>query len=70
MKDNKKNIKKSIIYITFLVVIIYLIYAVYLLIKQPTNKFTVEEGTLYLEETDVGYIIRDEQVVKGNNYKN
>ena len=68
--NNKKNVKKSIIYITFLIVTIYLIYAVYLLIKQPTNKFTVEEGTLYLEETDVGYIIRDEQVVKGNNYKN
>ncbi len=68
--NNKKNVKKSIIYITFLIVTIYLIYAVYLLIKQPTNKFTVEEGTLYLEETDIGYIIRDEQVVKGNNYKN
>ena len=45
-------------------------YAVYLLIKQPTDKVTVENGTLYLEETDVGYIIRDEKVVKGNNYKN
>ena len=48
----------------------YLTYAVYLLVKQPTDKVTVENGTLYLEETDIGYIIRDEQVVKGNNYKN
>ena len=30
----------------------------------------VEKGTLYLEETDIGYVIRDEQVVKGDNYKN
>ena len=51
-------------------IIIYLVYAVYLLVKQPTDKVTVENGTLYLEETDIGYIIRDEQVVKGNNYKN
>lgn len=41
-----------------------------MLLKQPTNKVTVDQGTLYLEESDVGYIIRDEQVVKGNNYKN
>ena len=48
----------------------YLIYAVYLLVKQPSDKLTIEEGTLYLEETDIGYLIRDEQVIKGNNYKN
>ena len=35
-----------------------------------TDKVTVEKGTLHLEETDIGYVIRDEQVVKGNNYKN
>lgn len=68
--DNKVNKKRIIIYITFCVVLIYLIYAVYLLVKQPTDKVTVEKGTLYLEETDIGYVIRQEQVVKGNNYKN
>lgn len=72
---NRKNIKKLnrkkiFIYIAFILLLSYLIYAVYLLVKQPTNKVTVENGTLYLEETDIGYVIRDEQVVKGNNYKN
>ena len=57
-------------YIVLALVIMYLTYAVYLLVKQPTDKVTVENGTLYLEETDIGYIIRDEQVVKGDNYKN
>lgn len=71
MKNTRKlNKKKVIIYLTFMLIIIYLIYAIYLLVKQPTNKVTVEKGTLYLEETDVGYIIRDEVVVKGNEYKN
>ena len=71
-KENTKklNRKKIFIYIAFILVLIYLIYAVYLLVKQPTNKVTVEKGTLYLEETNIGYVIRDEQVVKGNNYKN
>ena len=53
-----------------MLILIYLAYAVYLLVRQPTDKVTVEKGTLYLEETDIGYIIRNEQVVKGNNYKN
>ena len=67
---NKVNRKKIVMYIVLALVIMYLVYAVYLLVKQPTDKVTVENGTLYLEETDIGYIIRDEQVVKGDNYKN
>ena len=76
VKENK-NIKlrpeqkrKLILYILLTVVIVYIFYTIYLLIKQPTNVFTVEEGTLYQEETDIGYVIRNETVVKGNNYKN
>ncbi len=66
----EKNAKKIIVYIVFVLVLIYLIYAVYLLVKEPTDKVMVENGTLYLEETDIGYLIRDEQVVRGDNYKN
>lgn len=66
----ESNGKKVIIYVMFILVLIYLVYAVYLLLKEPTDKVTVDKGTLYLEETDIGYVIRDEQVVKGNNYKN
>ena len=69
-KDRHNSRKKVIIYVVFVLVLAYLIYAVYLLVKEPTDKVTVEKGTLYLEETDIGYLIRDEQVVKGNNYKN
>lgn len=70
--DKKKKIdkKKIIIYIAVLLIVMYMIYAVYLLVKQPTNKVTVDKGILYLEETNIGYVIRDEQVVKGDNYKN
>ena len=66
----ESNGKKVIIYLVFVLVLVYLIYAVYLLVKEPTDKVMVEKGTLYLEETDIGYVIRDEQVVKGDNYKN
>ena len=67
---NKEKRKKIIIGILGILIICYLVYIVYILIKQPTDIFTVEEGKVYSEETDIGYIIRDEQVVKGENYKN
>ena len=62
--------KKIVIGIVLLALLFYISYTIYLLIKQPTKVFTVEQGELYQEETDVGYVIRDEQVVKGENYKN
>lgn len=62
--------KKIIIYIAFVAILLYVVYAIYLLVKQPTNIFTIEEGKLYQEETDIGYVIRSEKIVKGENYKN
>lgn len=72
-QQNKFDItkkKKIIIYVVLLLLLIYIGYMIYLLIKQPTDVFTVEEGKLYLDETNVGYIIREEQVIQGENYKN
>lgn len=40
------------------------------LIQNPTNTFIVENGTLSSEENAVGYVLRDETVVQGQNYKN
>ena len=68
--NNKKVNKKIIMYIAFFLIMIYAIYTIYLLIKQPTDIFTLEEGTLYSEETDIGFVIRDEVVIQGENYKN
>lgn len=69
-KKVKNKKKVLVIYIAGVMLLIYLFYIIYLLIKQPTNVFTVENGKLYKEETDIGYIIRNEKVVKGENYKN
>lgn len=76
-KDSKKTGKKAklnkkgiFVIIIGIFAFIYLLYTIYLLIKQPTNIFTIEEGKLYQEETTVGYIIREEKVVKGEKYKN
>ncbi len=67
----KKNMKKIfIVSLIMLIIVIYCIYSVVTLIKKPTNTFVIENGTLYNEENTVGYVIRQETVIQGNNYKN
>ena len=72
LKETRKKLvkKKLIMNIIFIVVSLYILYAVYLIIRTPTDTITVENGTLTAEESSTGYIIRDEVVVKGKNYKN
>ncbi len=73
VKKTKRKLqlnKKIILYFVIFLVVLYLVYTIYLLVKQPTDIFTLEEGALYSEETNVGYIIRDEVVIQGENYKN
>ena len=70
-KERKLNKKKYIIFsIIAFVIVIYCIFITCHLILKPTDTFVVENGKLSFEETNQGYIIRDEIVVKGENYKN
>ncbi len=62
--------KKIAIILVIVLILLYIMYTIYLLVREPTNIFTIEEGKIYKEETVVGYIIRKETVVKGENYKN
>ncbi len=65
-----KNRKLFLAYILIAVAVIYCFYKVFVLIQNPTDTFTVEQGKIYQEEANTGYIIREETVVKGSNYKN
>lgn len=67
---NKKKIKKYIIYIIFAMIILYTLFSIYLLIKTPNDTVTITNEVLTLEEASTGYIIREETVLKGENYKN
>ena len=44
-KLNKKINRKIIIYIIAFLIVIYVIYTIFMLLKQPTNKVTVDQGT-------------------------
>ena len=67
---NKKIQKKHIIYLIFILILIYILYSIYLLLKTPNKTIIIESGVLTLDESAVGYIVRDETVLSGNNYKN
>lgn len=73
--DNKlikaiKKHKKVLIMLTLLCVIIYVLIIVVQLFQNPTDTFLVEQGKIYQEEPAIAYVVRNETVLKGENYKN
>lgn len=69
-KDKTMQTKKITIAIVVILLIAYGVFSVYQLIRNPTDVFMIENGKVALEEEAVGYVIREEQVVQGKNYKN
>ena len=66
----KLNQKRMIIAIISIIAVIYIIFAVILLNKNESDTIFIEQGTMHQEETVVGYIIRNEQVIKNEEYQN
>lgn len=72
-QNNKRKISKIKITVVIIILVAILLYAIYLvakLVKNPTNTFIVTNGKISQEESAIGYIVREETVVKGKNYKN
>lgn len=68
-----RKLSKAKVTLSFLIVLIivaYIISGIINLIKNPSDTFIVKEGKITKEYSEVGYIIRDEVVVRGENYKN
>ena len=75
IKDKGKVIKPNkakivIIAILTASVVIYAIYGIWQLATKPTDIFLIEQGSISQEERVEGYVIRQEEKVQGNNYKN
>ena len=75
MGNNKKIPKKNIIKIWIfsvlgVLLLCYVGVILFNLIKNPTDTFIVENDDLYLEERVTGYILREEVIIQGKNYKN
>ena len=77
MKNNKNrkqsfklNIKLLIVTIISLILMICLVYNVISLFVNPTDTFMIENGEVFSSDESVGYIIREEKLFQGENYKN
>lgn len=77
MRNNRqKVVKKKINFklmaftiITFILVICF-IYNIIALFINPTDTFMIENGEISSSEESVGYVIREEKLFQGENYKN
>lgn len=69
-KKLKVNIKVIIAFIIILIFIICFAYNIIALFINPTDTFMIENGKISKLEETVGYLIREEKLFQGNNYKN
>jgi putative membrane fusion protein len=70
-KQKKVNKKKILVAnIIGIIILVYFVYCIIQLIKQPTDVVAIENGNLSEEESATGYVIREETVIQGENYKN
>lgn len=68
-KKNKVTLKFIVVFVT-IVLVIYAFIEIINLLRKPTNIVAIDSGRISSEISTVGYIIRDEEVIKGENYKN
>ena len=69
-KNMKINIKLVITGVIVLILIICLLYNIIALFVNPTDTFMIENGEVSSIDESIGYIIREEKLFQGNNYKN
>lgn len=69
-KNFKPNIKLMIVAIIAFVLIICFTYNIIALFINPTDTFMIENGEISATTECIGYIIREEKLFKGENYKN
>jgi len=69
-KELKLNIKLLIATIIAIIFIICFAYNIIALFMNPTDTFMIENGEIFSSKETVGYIIREEKLFQGENYKN
>ena len=65
-----KKARKIIAILLTIAVIIYVVASILMLLQQTSDTYVVKQGTISEEDESIGYIIREEKVVKGENYTN
>lgn len=69
-KAIKNKFLSKILLLIIVLTIVYVLYKVINLVITPTNISVVENGFISSEESATGYVIRDEKIIKGEDYQN
>lgn len=69
-KGRRINIKLITAFIIAIIFVICIIYNIISLFLNPTDTFMIENGEISSTEQATGYIIREEKLFQGENYKN
>lgn len=69
-KEIKNKFLGKLLLLIIVLIIVYVLYKVISLVITPTDVSVVENGFISSEESAIGYVIRDEKIVKGENYQN
>lgn len=69
-KLNKKKLGQALLLLVVLIIAICVLYSIISLLIEPSDVFVIENGKIYEEETNIGYVIRDEKIVSNNEYQN
>ena len=71
MNNNRVKRIEAILFFVFILFIAALVFiAIFNLMRNPTQTVVVREGKIVKDESQIGYIIRDEVVVEGENSQN
>ena len=69
-KNKNKKIIQLILIIAIIVVVVSILYSILKLAIVPTEVFMVQNDSISNTESAIGYVIREEKITKGQNYKN
>jgi putative membrane fusion protein len=69
-KKRKKSKKNILVVVLAVIVVPYLLYSIFMLLKEPTDVFVIQNAEIAMEEKVEGYIIREESIIQGENYNN
>ncbi len=69
-KLNRKKLGKVVSLLIIIIITICIFYSIINLLIEPSDVFVIENGKIYEEETNIGYIIRDEKLVFNGEHQN
>lgn len=69
-KLNKKKLGQTLSLLVTFIIVMCIFYSIINLLIEPSDIFVIENGKIYEEETNVGYIIRDEKLVFSDEHQN